>query len=229
MIEGKKCVEELLKSSLQIRHVVCTEEFAKDFPMATVVSERDLASMTSLKKNSRCLAVAAIAENKALAVPCQDTFVLDSISDPGNLGSILRSLDFYGYHHLCCTSPGVDPYNPKTVQSSMGSLFRVNVTHVSRMDLIGRGYPWRKVVAMSLDGLALQSYQPESPSLYILGNESHGIREDMLEMADLRLNIAGQGNADSLNVSVACATLLYHLSMHKPRVSSTPQPRSPSP
>jgi len=135
---------------------------------------------------------------------------LDDIQDPGNLGTILRTADWFGLQHVVCTPATVDVFNPKVVQSTMGSLLRVQV-HYAEPD---EAFSWAKDVpiwASALEGEELFTVKPVGPFILVIGNESRGIRPSLVAKADLRVTISGKGGAESLNASVATGILLAHL------------------
>lgn len=141
-----------------------------------------------------------------------DDFVLalDGIQDPGNMGTILRTCDWFGVRQVLCSRETVSCYNPKVVQATMGAIFR---TRVEYCDLAPRlvamkDYGYRVCGAM-LDGEDAFSAKKEKPSLLVIGNEGHGISPEVAETIDHRLTIPNiGGTCESLNASVATGILL---------------------
>lgn len=131
------------------------------------------------------------------------------ISDPGNLGTIIRTADWYGLKHLCVTENTVDPFNEKVVRSSMGSIFHLNIVTVDpTLDALSvlkkAGY---KTVATSLNKKS-SSLPNQAPICLILGSESHGLPEEIVDKCDSVFTIPKYGHAESLNVGVSCGVIL---------------------
>ena len=135
------------------------------------------------------------------------TLYLDDIQDPGNLGTILRTADWFGVEHVCCTPSTVDVFNPKVVQSTMGSLLRVQVHYMEPDEAfaLAKGVP---VWAAALEGEDMHRVKAEGPFILVIGNESKGIRPSLVAKADRRVTIPRKGGAESLNASVATGILL---------------------
>lgn len=134
---------------------------------------------------------------------------LDSIQDPGNLGTIIRIADWFGVKHIVCTAGCADMYNPKVVQSSMASIARVNVFY-------DEGQEWLQqqrlpVYAATLNGASLYETEKTGKGILIIGNESRGISEQILQYASEQITIPRKGKAESLNAAVATGIILSHL------------------
>jgi len=136
------------------------------------------------------------------------TLVLDDIQDPGNLGAIIRTADWFGIESIICSSNTVDMYNAKVVQSTMASLARVNILYT---DLIGWLDENKKIkkYAATLDGPPLTSSNKTKEAIIIIGNESRGVQPEILKLVDHKITIPKKGGAESLNASVATAIILY--------------------
>ncbi|MFH1286864.1 MAG: RNA methyltransferase [Candidatus Magasanikbacteria bacterium] len=139
---------------------------------------------------------------------------LDGIQDPGNLGTMIRTADWFGIPNILLSENSVDPYNPKTVRSTMGSLFHVSI--VESKDIIidleklkEKNY---SVFSLSTEGRPLDKEKlVKHESVYIFGSESHGVRKDLVDMSDELYSIPGKGRAESLNVGVAAGIILSYL------------------
>ena len=133
--------------------------------------------------------------------------LLDTIQDPGNMGTILRTADWFGVSRIVCSNDTVDAFNPKVVQSAMGSLVRVEVIYTNLTEYIQakKDIP---VYASSLDGEDIHENIPRSNAILLLGNESKGIGPELESLATKKIRIPGKGGAESLNVAVAAGILL---------------------
>ena len=142
---------------------------------------------------------------------------LDRVQDPGNLGTILRTADWFGIEHIYLASGTADPFAPKVVQATMGALARVRIHKVEDSVAFVRDYPGRRL-GTYLDGMNLYTAplpSPAEPALLIMGNEGQGIHPDLAPYIDLRLTIppypAASTHTESLNVAIATALLLGEL------------------
>ena len=138
------------------------------------------------------------------------SLMLDNIQDPGNLGAIIRNADWFGIDHIICSENSADCYNPKVVQASMGSLARVNVLYVSLHSFI-RAHINTGVYATTLYGTSVPELKNIKEGIILIGNESRGISEELLNMATLQITIPRYGNAESLNAAVATGIILSHI------------------
>jgi TrmH family RNA methyltransferase len=138
--------------------------------------------------------------------------ILDRIQDPGNLGTIIRLIDAVGFKDLILTTGSVDIYNDKTVRSSMGSLFNLNINYMSEKELIE--YLEVNKYNILSSGLTNESVDYNRVKLrtknaIIFGNEGQGVSENILKMSDEIVKIPIYGSAESLNVGVATGIILY--------------------
>jgi len=137
---------------------------------------------------------------------------LEGIADPGNLGTIIRTADWFGYGALSLSIGSVDPYNPKAVRSSMGGIFRLPIVlDVTLNALLDTRRP---LLALDLAGSDLRTIPLPADGIYVVGREAVGISDDVRSVAQL-VSIGGAGRGDSLNASVAAAILLYELSRRR--------------
>ncbi|MFT4833787.1 MAG: TrmH family RNA methyltransferase [Marinoscillum sp.] len=218
MIEGKKNVLELLSSDFKIKYVIGTREFIaqhseylRQFEGSIVeASPKDLVELGTFQSNEDCLAVAEIPSREVEQVSYDDhIIVLDGVSDPGNLGTIIRTLDWYGFRQVICSPDCADIYNPKVINATMGSFKRVKVyyedlvTFCSNSDLESFG--------ADLEGVALNEWKPQKPSILIMGSESHGISPKLSDLIHSKVTIPKIGEAESLNVAIATAIFCQHL------------------
>jgi RNA methyltransferase, TrmH family len=135
------------------------------------------------------------------------TLLLDHIQDPGNLGTLLRTADWFGVPKIVCSTETVDAFNPKVVQSAMGSLVRVELIYRDLEEYI-RNHSTIPVYAGSLGGEDLIEKVKVSSAFLLVGNESRGISSHLEKLAARRFRIPRKGSAESLNVAVATGILL---------------------
>jgi len=209
--EGPKIVEELVQVIPgQIESIFATEDWASAHPSEKVqlISEEDLQRLSQLKTPNQ---VVAVLKQFSPLEPDASGFCLylDTIQDPGNFGTIIRIADWFGVKNVICSSGCADLYNPKVVQATMASIARVNVFY-DLQDLWLHGQE-RIIYAASLQGKPLSSFSLARDGILLIGNESKGIREGFLSLAQEKITIQRRGEAESLNAAVATGILLSHL------------------
>lgn len=213
--EGPKIVEELLRvPGLKCRQVFALKEWidgmnAKGLPVQEA-GEADLERLSSLSTPNQ---VVALFEKPSFPEPDFNkgiTLVADGVQDPGNLGTIVRIADWFGLSRLLCSPDSADVFNTKAIQSTMGSIGRVQVIYADAAAVL-RGHPGLPVFAAVLDGRNLYRMERISGGWVVIGNESRGIRPGLLELATERVTIPGAGRAESLNAAVATGIILSHL------------------
>ena len=139
-------------------------------------------------------------------------FALDNLSDPGNLGTIIRTLDSAGINSLILSKGSADLYNPKVVRSTMGAIFRIDAEYAENLqskllNLKEQGY---KIIVTSLQA---DKYIYDLPfkekCVVVIGNESKGVSEKIMELADIKTKIPMLGRTESLNAAVAASIMAY--------------------
>lgn len=221
--EGEKVVDELKHSGLRIRLIAALPEYFNENPFngtGTIlyeVNEKDLARISLLSTPNKVLAVAekpAIPEFR-IAGDSAPIVLLDSIRDPGNLGTIIRTAEWFGVKKLICSADCVETYNPKIVQSAMGSLFRMSTYRGDLSAFIATlkkegGY---QVFGADLAGEPLSNAPSKDKIALVIGSESHGISQEVLQVVDHKVLIAkgASSSTESLNAAVACGILLSQL------------------
>ena len=178
----------------------------------------------SISTRERPVGLGAIVNNlwtdvETLSVSSDDVYVaLVSVSEPGNLGTIIRSIDAAGASGLLIVDPSVDPYHPTAVKASMGTLF--SVPHCQLGD-VGKLQQWiseNGLHTIATSARAKLSYRDVTyrfPNVLLLGNEKGGLTEAVIGAADLSVSIPMHGTASSLNLASAATVLLYELSNAK--------------
>ena len=208
--EGIKVIQELLVSNFELVHLYSTkddfEEVAND--KKTVISESDLKKISALSTANTCLAVFKIAVEKPI-IQSGLILALDSIRDPGNLGTILRLCDWFGINQIICSNETVDIYNPKVVQATMGSIARVNVNYLDLNTFITQSNI--PIFGTFMDGDNIYKSVLPQEGIVIMGNEANGISQELEKLVKYRLSIPRFGTlqkTESLNVANATAIIL---------------------
>lgn len=205
VVEGLKSVNELIRSSWSYEVVLCTPAFLESHGKSVeatyqVISEEDFKSLSSSKNPQQILAIARI--EKTETTPSPWTIALDSINDPGNLGTIIRIADWYGINTIYCSEQTVDLYNNKVIQSTMGSFLRVNIVRGDLTELL----TGKTIYATLLDGTNIRKIPKADKGVILIGNEANGISASLLKKIKYQsITIPGNGNTDSLNAAIATA------------------------
>ncbi|MFP5471113.1 MAG: TrmH family RNA methyltransferase [Bacteroidia bacterium] len=205
VVEGKKMVDELINSDFEIEQIYHTQDVAISHKKAIQISKKDLERISFLSSNNEVLALVNIKKSSAKIKPNEITIALDAISDPGNLGTIIRTADWFGVKHIICSENTVDVYNPKVIQASMGSLFRVNVNYVDLEQTL-KSFKGN-IYGSYLKGNNLYKEKLES-GILLIGSESHGISNEREKFVTNKITIPKFGNAESLNAATATAIIL---------------------
>lgn len=211
--EGTKLVNELLHSRYTIRKVYALADWAdqnRDVANAVTVTEIELGKISGLQTPNQVLAI--VEQQQPAAEPVikgQLTLVLDGIQDPGNLGTIIRIADWFGIKQVVASEDTVELYNPKVVQSTMGSFLRVQVWYRSLSEfLLSANIP---VYGALLNGKNMHGEPPVTEGLLVIGNESKGISKELLPFISHPITIPRLGGAESLNAAVAAGIIVSHL------------------
>tara|TARA_R110002072_G_scaffold234368_1_gene391943 strand:+ start:5517 stop:6236 length:720 start_codon:yes stop_codon:yes gene_type:complete len=206
--EGMKVVDEFLQSSFQLEILFATEGSFSYLDSFIEVSEQELKKISALKTPNKVLAVFKIPD-KETVIPSGLTLALDSINDPGNLGTIIRLCDWFGIEQLICSKDTVDCYNAKVVQSSMGSLTRMNIIYTDLLDYFkDSSLP---IFIADMDGENVYNSKLPSEAILIMGNEANGVSDKIRAVITDKISIPRFGNSqetESLNVATATAILL---------------------
>lgn len=218
--EGSKVVPELIESGRFIcTEVIGTKQWLQPHEpilrkhysgLLHEVEEHELEKLSTLSTPNQVMAVFKKNPSPAVNIKGRLNLVLDNIQDPGNLGTIIRIADWFGISNIICSEHSADMYNPKVVQSTMGSIARVNVLYTN-LDEFLKQHPAIKIYAAALNGTPIQHLKNIKEGLLVIGNESKGISENILAMATEKITIPKIGEAESLNAAIATGIILSHL------------------
>lgn len=221
LIEGTKMIRETLASDWPLEYLVLPSQSkpGADIPLPAglpvfAASPDTLSGLGNFQTNSAGILVA---RQKPIGTKPDENapfwLVLDRISDPGNLGTIIRLADWFGLSQVLLLGDCVEWWNPKVVAASMGSLLRIRPVRVSREQVDTPDRPW---FAADMEGQNLYDFRfPDKASL-LIGNEAHGLDPDWLRRADRRIRIPAFGQAESLNAAMATGLLLNHWRQFQP-------------
>jgi len=181
------------------------------------VSEKMFSNLSDTETTQGIIAVCKTTDFNIKDVSGDTVLVCDGVSDPGNLGTLIRTAECSGVCAVVLLKGTVDPYSPKVVRSTMGSIFRVPVCFAQLED-VSRYLKDYSLVATVLDGSTdLYSIDFPRKAAVVVGNEAHGISKEVVEMAQIRTLIPMCGNSESLNASVAGSIVMYEIFRQKRR------------
>jgi len=218
--EGKKLLFDLLESGISILEIYCTATIADELKIShsdlkvEIVGKDDLTRITFLKNTPEIVALCQI-PNSVIdwdEIAAALTLVLDTIQDPGNLGTIIRLADWFGIRNIVCSEDCADLYNPKVVQSTMGAFARVKVHYVSLPGFLSRSQQLDiPIYGTYMEGDNLFTCDLTPNGIIIMGNEGSGISAGVESYISRRINIpsypAGVATSESLNVAIATSVI----------------------
>jgi TrmH family RNA methyltransferase len=208
--EGIKVVNEILETAFKVEMLFCTDNFSTTIndDKITRISETDLKKISNLKTPNKVVGIFKIPDEKIL----QNNgliLALDTINDPGNLGTIIRLCDWFGVTKLICSLETVDCYNPKVVQASMGSLTRIAIHYVDLETYLNEtNLP---TFIADMDGENVYKTDLPKEGILIMGNEANGVSNEIKSLVKNKICIPRFGETqetESLNVATATAILL---------------------
>ncbi|MCR5069255.1 MAG: RNA methyltransferase [Prevotella sp.] len=219
--EGFKCVGELLKEGFHAQLIVATPEWGGNKTLQGTeyieITDEELRKCSLLQHPQEVIGIFDIPASYRIdtestaAITKELCLCLDGVQDPGNLGTIIRTADWFGIKHIFCSHDTADIYNPKVVQATMGSIARIHTHYVDIPDML-RGLPVNTpVYGTLLDGENIYTQELSQNGLIVMGNEGNGISDEVRSLLTHRLLIPtfpqNKKTADSLNVSIATAII----------------------
>ena len=229
LIEGRRAIEELFREK-KLQSLICeifmTSRFVlgnkqktflqklKNFRLIEI-DEKDMQRITATENPSGIIAVIKKIkwQEEDVISKSRIILVLDKISDPGNLGTIIRSANAFGCDLVMLTEDCVDLYNPKVVRSSAGSIFGLPIIIVKRKDILKLRQNGHKIISFSPKAkIAFEELDYNGKMVFLFGNEAWGVGSELEYLSDLKVRINMKGKTESLNVAVACSVALYECS-----------------
>ncbi|OGC86721.1 MAG: hypothetical protein A2142_01950 [candidate division Zixibacteria bacterium RBG_16_48_11] len=233
LVEGTRLVEEALRSDWRVQELYFSSEFSESQTGKNLLSlacQRKVETVQIQAQALRKMAetetpqgAIAVVEKKELGL---NNFlrqnpdfivVLESVRDPGNLGTIIRTADALGVKAVLISKDSVELYNPKTVRSTMGSIFHLPIFYpvdiLDTLRVLKRDF--RMLAAVAGGGVSAHKIDYSNPVCLLLGGEAFGLSEEIVKLADLKVSIPSFGQAESLNLSVAAGILMYEIAKSK--------------
>ncbi|KAB1066022.1 TrmH family RNA methyltransferase [Salibacter halophilus] len=213
LVEGEKLVQEAIESDFEVEAVYHGQSQTPPTPSSFAVqevSQKELSQISSMKNPPGIMALVKFPD-KSFKISSDKILAVEGINDPGNLGTILRIADWFGIETVLCSEETVDEFNPKVIQSSMGSIFRTRLARVDLTEKIeklkAKGY---SIVGAEMSGKKLDRDTIPQKAVLVMGSESHGISPEIQKLLDFSVTIEKRGGAESLNVAVATGIILSY-------------------
>jgi TrmH family RNA methyltransferase len=215
IVEGEKLVKELFnQNKFKVKQVLITDNYdvnqIPDNINYSFISNKDLERISAFKSPNKVLAVVHQTTSSKINFEEDNlTLVLDDVNDPGNLGTIIRTSDWFGVTQIIASKNTVELFNSKVIQSSMGAIYRVNY-FVEDLEEVIQQFKKNNtpILGAVIDGENVYNTSINKKSVLLMGSESHGINETLLNLISKRLSIPKFGQTESLNVAMATGILL---------------------
>ncbi|MBR6774126.1 MAG: RNA methyltransferase [Bacteroidales bacterium] len=231
LVEGNKLVDELISSNFKIENILVTDLWMEKFPDMTgrlpfydIISQKQMEQISCMVTPPGILATAHTPYYNISPADAENEFIiaLDGINDPGNLGTIIRTADWFGIKKIVCSHDCADAWQAKTIQSTMGSIFRIEIMETDLKEFLLETQRRKDTKAQSCDSATpIYGALMEGENIFtkkiekkngviIIGSESHGIRQDILPFVTSPIHIprGKDSKTESLNASVAAAIIM---------------------
>ena len=219
LIEGKRIVESALVCNANIDIIFCSDDFLKENKSwfrrhlkkhATIktIEKKTLLKISNTKSPQEILAVCDIPKQEPIKLTMDKWIYLDKISDPGNMGTLIRSCEWFGINNIALSPKCADPYNPKSIRAAMGAHFGVTIHTNTDLSIFKKTH---RIIAADLKGENASTYEFPNKCVLVLGSEAHGISYQNLGYVKDFIFINKLGSGNSLNVSTAGSILIYLL------------------
>ena len=210
LIEGKHLIEEAYKTGY-LQEIIVSEYEQYDLDIkTTIVSPKVINYLSSLENNDGIIGICRKLKNNEIG---NNILLLDNIQDPGNLGTIIRSAVAFNINTIILGKGSVDLYNPKVLRSTQGLIFKINIIETDLLEIILKlkkdNY---KIIGTDVNnGSDLKEYSSIGKYALIMGNEGHGLSNEIKSLCDDYIYIKLNKECESLNVGIACSIILYQL------------------
>ena len=213
IVEGLKSIQELIDSNLEIIDIFAIKELNINHTYS-IIKESVMKKLTTTSSPCEILAVAKQKTSGNEIIKAKKVILLDSISDPGNLGTIIRSAAAFGVEAIILFGDCVDLYSPKVIRSTAGNFFKVPIINISEINEIKELFPNHKLVATALskeNNISIKECANYDKYIIMFGSEAKGLNQDLIKIADKNIKLEMTNNVESLNLSVSASIVLYEL------------------
>lgn len=215
IVEGIKMVKEAISENQLIELIAIREDFEINFDTKNIkiitVSSKVFNDISDVKTPQGILAVIKKKPNKQIETNTDYILALDSLQDPGNMGTIIRTADSANINQIIINKTTVDPYSSKVIRSTMGAIYRMNIIEVENLESTLKELQSKSFKVITTDLKAEKSIYDinYNRTIVVIGNEANGVSQGVLEIADERVIIPMLGKTESLNASIAASIMIY--------------------
>ena len=213
--EGEKAVSELINENIEITNIYAVKEFGNiNFP----ITYTDEYSMKKISTTSTPCEILAIAKKRKQQINTFKNYkkiaLLENISDPGNLGTIIRSAAAFGIEGIILFSDCTELYSPKVIRSCAGNFFKTTVSEIKTKDELKKLFPSHKIISTSLsekNNITLNDCRNIENIIIMFGSEAKGLSEDLIKIADKNIKLKMENNVESLNIAISASIIFYEI------------------
>lgn len=216
IVEGIKMVKEAINENQEIALIAIREDFKIDFDTKKIkivtISNKIFNDISDVKTPQGILAVIKKNQNNQIETNQEYILALDSLQDPGNMGTIIRTADSANINQIIINKTTVDPYSPKVIRSTMGAIYRTNIIEVEDLKATLKEMKSKGFQIITTDLKATQSIYDinyNNKTVVVIGNEANGVSQEILQTADKKVIIPMLGKTESLNASIAASIMIY--------------------
>lgn len=216
IVEGIKMVKEAINENQEIALIAIREDFKIDFDTKNIktvtISNKIFNDISDVKTPQGILAVIKKNQNNQIETNQEYILALDSLQDPGNMGTIIRTADSANINQIIINKTTVDPYSPKVIRSTMGAIYRTNIIEVEDLKATLKEMKSKGFQIITTDLKATQSIYDinyNNKTVVVIGNEANGVSQEILQTADKKVIIPMLGKTESLNASIAASIMIY--------------------
>ncbi len=216
IVEGIKMVKEAINENQEIALIAIREDFKIDFDTKNTkivtISNKIFNDISDVKTPQGILAVIKKNQNNQIETNSDYILALDSLQDPGNMGTIIRTADSANINQIIINKTTVDPYSPKVIRSTMGAIYRTNIIEVEDLKATLKEMKLKGFQIITTDLKATQSIYDinyNNKTVVVIGNEANGVSQEILQTADKKVIIPMLGKTESLNASIAASIMIY--------------------
>ena len=222
LLEGLKPVEEAISSKLEIEKIFINEKSIKlseKFKGFNIVQTNE-AVLKKISSTETAPEIVAIANQLQYDIEdiknCRRIVLLENIRDAGNLGTIVRSAKAFNFDAIILFGETVDIYNPKTVRSAVGNLWKLPIIQINDLKILERNFKeYERIATLPRANYKLSEYTPKYPLLLMFGSEADGLSEDLKNFSNQSITIEMNKNVESLNLSISAGIIMYEISSKK--------------
>jgi len=219
VIEGRRIIKSALICNANIDTIFCTNNFLKEnklwiqkylkkSTLIKTIDKKTFLKISNTKSPQGILAVCNIPKQNRIKLTMDKWIYLDKISDPGNMGTLIRSCEWFGIKNIALSPKCADPYNPKSLRAAMGAHFGLTIHTNTNLSIFKKTH---RIIAADLKGENASTYEFPNKCVLVLGSEAHGISNQNLDCIEDFIFINKLGSGNSLNVSTAGSIIIYLL------------------